>query len=73
MPPDDITELKERYWSAAIELDAAEQACKAIPLWLPPFIFERRLDRAMARWRKANVALFDAQCAMIDAAFRRST
>ncbi len=38
-----------------------------IPLWLPTWLFRRRMNRAMRRYRKAIVALFDVQVAAINA------
>lgn len=46
-------------------LEEAGQRCGHIPLWLPPWVYKRRLNAAMQEWNEANVALFDAQVAAI--------
>jgi hypothetical protein len=52
-------------------LQRAEQACRNIPMTLPPAEYKRRLDAAMDEWRQANVALFDAQVAPLNAEWDR--
>jgi hypothetical protein len=50
---------------ALAELADAERACRDAEkrLSLPPWIYRKRVDAAMARWTAANLAVFDAQVA----------
>lgn len=54
---------------ALAELADAERACRETEkrLSLPPPIFRKRVDAAMARWTAANLAVFDAQVSEMDA------
>ena len=56
---------------ALAELADAERACHATEkrLNLPPWIYRKRADAAMARWTAANLAVFDAQVSEMTAVF----
>jgi hypothetical protein len=52
---------------ACAGLAAARRAFEDIPPWLPGWLYRRRMNRAVAAYRTAIVAMFDAQVAAIHA------
>ena len=52
----DVTEATDALAAATAECRRVERQ-----IWLPGFIYRRRVEAAMREWVRANVAMFDAQ------------